>query len=78
MDDVLLTTAEAAALARRRPTAIRNWSSRRDAAGRRLLEPADRDARGRPLYSPADVLRAERTARQRDDTTRSRRAVDGL
>ena len=71
-----LTTAEAAALARRSPITIRQWTSRRDAAGEPLLVPCDRDARGRLLFEPEAVLLAERKARQRDDTPRSRRAVD--
>ena len=63
----LLTTAEAARVARRTPATIRGW------AHRGHLTPFTHDHKGRPLYLEWDVLTAERQTRRRDRTGQSLR-----
>lgn len=56
--DGLVTTGQAAQLARRKPATIRSWVSRGHLAARGLSE------QGHPLYHPDDVARAEKQVRE--------------
>ncbi len=56
--DGLVTTSQAATLARRSPGTIRCWVSRGHLKARGLSE------RGHPLYHPDDVAAAEKTVRE--------------
>lgn len=56
--DGLVTTAQAAQIARVSPVTIRSWV-RRD-----RLSPRGLDDRGHPLYDPDDVAEAEKTVRE--------------
>ncbi len=73
-DDPLLTTNDAALLARRSPITIRSWAHDGIlvAAG---TVPGRYPGKPRPLYRRSAVWEAERQARERDDTTRSAQAV---
>ncbi|MDN5859941.1 MAG: helix-turn-helix domain-containing protein [Pseudonocardia sp.] len=57
--DVLVTTTDAANLAKVTVAAVSQWRRRG------LLPVTDRDERGRPLYRWIDVARAEAKTRQR-------------
>lgn len=63
----LLTTTEAARVARRTPATIRGW------AHLGYLTPFTHDDRGWPLYLEWDVLTVERQTRRRDTRRRSLR-----
>jgi DNA-binding transcriptional MerR regulator len=56
--DGLVTTGQAAQIARRKPSTIRSWVSRGHLAARGLSE------QGHPLYHPDDVARAEKRVRE--------------
>jgi len=56
--DGLVTTEQAAQLARRKPATIRSWRHRGWLPRRGL------DERGRPLYHPDDVAAAEKRVRE--------------
>lgn len=66
----MLTTAQAAALACRRPDTIHDW------VRRGIMRVAARDRRGWPLFEVEDVYASERLTRQRDTTTRTLEAID--
>jgi hypothetical protein len=72
----LVTTQQAADHVWRSPATIRQWASRRDRCGRRLLEARSTAPDGRPLYDLDDVLDAERDARKRDRTGHATAAID--